>query len=241
MTEHTRPFVRETLGEKSLYLSATEIQSRMQLKRPDALELDYTRTMMGFLMFKPAPQHMAMIGLGGGSIAKWCHRHLPRSTLLAVEINPHVIALRDAFQVPPDDARLQVICMDGEQFVADTAERFDVLLLDAFDAQGTPPALCTQRFFDDCMDALNPGGLLVINMHATHPEFNVYTERIRRACEGHLLQVDHADGSNVVVFASKGVALPRLPALKRPRGLSVDAWVELAPALSRIGHALALG
>jgi spermidine synthase len=241
MTEHPRPFVRETLGERSLHLSATEIQSRMQVQRPDALELEYTRTMMGFVMLKPHPQHIAMIGLGGGSMAKWCHRHLPHSTMLAVEINPQVIALRGVFKIPPDDARLQVRCMDGAQFVAETPQRFDVLLLDAFDAQGTPPALCTQRFYDDCMDVLAPAGLLVINMHANHPEFGRFIERIGRACSHQLVQVDHPDGSNVVVFASKGVALPRNPAPKRPRGLSVDAWVELAPAFSRIGQALGRG
>ena len=61
------------------------IQSRMHLQRPDALELEYTRMVMGWLMLRPAAQSLAMIGLGGGSIAKFCHRHLPRTTMLVVQ------------------------------------------------------------------------------------------------------------------------------------------------------------
>ena len=38
---------------------------------------------------------MMMIGLGGGSMLKYLHRHLPEADLTAVEINPGVIELRD--------------------------------------------------------------------------------------------------------------------------------------------------
>src|SRR5260221_997001 len=76
---HVRPFVREALDSQSMHFSDSAIQSRMQLQQPDALALEYTRTMMGFLMFEPKPAQVAMIGLGGGSLAKFCHRHLPRT------------------------------------------------------------------------------------------------------------------------------------------------------------------
>ena len=33
-------------------------------------------------------------------MAKWCHRHLPQADITVVEINPHVIALRDRFYMP---------------------------------------------------------------------------------------------------------------------------------------------
>jgi spermidine synthase len=237
---HPVPVVREALDSRTLSFSSSEIQSRMQLLAPDALDLEYTRTMMGFLMFRPEPSRIAMLGLGGGSMAKFCHRHLPGSQLLVVEINPHVIALREAFQVPPDDSRFRVLAGDAAQFVAETDARFDVLLVDAFDAQGTPPALCTQRFYDDCLDVLEPGGLLVMNMHAGHPLFDVFAERLNRSCGGHLLRVPDRDGTNTVVFACKGQPLPALAtAARRPRGMAPAAWTQLSPACSRIAHAQA--
>ena len=241
MSAAPQPYLREELDALSLQFSSAAIQSRMQLQRPDALALEYTRVMMGWLMFRPAAERLALIGLGGGSIAKFCHRHLPRVSLLAVEIDPRVIALRDAFQIPPDDARLRVIEDDGARFIAQTDTRFDVLMVDAFDADGMPAALGTQRFYDDCLDALSPDGLLVVNLHAGHPQRPLYLERIGRSFGQRVLRVDDRDGSNSVVFAAKGARLARAggAARRRPAALAEAPWRELRGAFSRLASALA--
>lgn len=243
MAEAPQPYVREDLAARSLHFSSAAIQSRMDLRRPDALTLEYTRTMMAWPMLRPEARALAMIGLGGGSIAKFCHRHLPQARLTVVEIDPRVIALRDAFRVPPDDARLRIVEADGARFVAETAERFDVLMVDAFDAAGLPPALGTQRFFDDCVDALSADGLLVVNLHAGDAQLATHIERIERSVGGPALRVGDRDGSNSVVFAARRDGL--LPAagraLRRPANLSEAGWRELRGAFARVASALAQG
>ena len=240
-TAHPQPYVREELDAKSMHFSMSAIQSRMQIRRPDALELDYTRTMMAFLLFRPQPASVAMIGLGGGSLAKFCHRHLPRTALTVVEINPHVIALREAFCIPPDGPGFRVLLADGARFVRETDARFDVLLIDAFDAHGLPAALGTQRFYDDCLDVLAPGGLFVANLHAGAPELGAHLERMRRSFGHPVLRAGDRDGANCVVFAGKGGALePAAPGpLRRPPGLASDAWDQLRGAFTRVRAALA--
>lgn len=229
------PFVRDGLSSRSLYFSMEDVQSRMQLRRPDALDLSYTRTMMGFLLFQPAPRRLAMIGLGGGSIAKFCHRHLPRTRIDVIEINPRVIALRDEFQVPPDDARFRVIEADGAAFVAEATTRYDVLLLDGFGAGGLPRALGTQRFYDDCVDALGPGGILVANLHSAAPDCAACVDRIDRSAGGGALVVRDRERVNSIVFARKGGALAAPPdAPARPRGLDKSAWEQLRDVFERI-------
>lgn len=238
--DHVKPWVREELDAKSLHFGVAEIQSRMQIQRPDALALEYTRLMMGFLMFRPEPRRIAMIGLGGGSLAKFCHRHLAHASMTVVEINPHVVALREVFRVPPDDARFQVIADDGARFVAHTEDRFDVLLVDAFDADGMPAALGAQRFYDDCLDVLRPGGVLAANFHAGHPHFPIYLDRIRRSFGEGPLRVDDRDGSNGVVFACKGEPLRRTHRgpPRRPAVLADEPWAQLRPAFARIAGAM---
>ena len=78
----------------SLSFESSLIQSCMRLADPDELVLDYTRAMMGFLLFNPAPRSVLMIGLGGGALHKYIHKHLPETDLTTVEINPGVIELR---------------------------------------------------------------------------------------------------------------------------------------------------
>jgi spermidine synthase len=232
------PFIREDLASKSLHFSLEDVQSRMRLREPDLLELRYTRTMMGFLMFQPQPRSILMLGLGGGSLAKFCRRHLPAARIEVVEINPRVIALRDAFEVPRDDRRFRVIEADGAAFIAAAAQRYEVILLDAFGPRGLPKPLSTQRFYDDCLDALEPGGVLVANLHRAAPDSADCIARLDRSFGGAALVIEDRDSVNTIVFAKKGAALPAASALA-PRGLDKDAWRQVCGAFGRIAAAQA--
>ncbi len=236
LADHVKPFVYETLDTKAMQFSICEIQSRMQTRHPHALDLDYTRTMMGFLLFNPRPETVAMIGLGGGSLAKFCYRHLPAARIKVIEINPHVIALREQFSVPPDDERFRVQRGDGAEFVRFPPYRMDVLLVDGFDDQGQPPALCSQRFYDDCFDALQPNGLMVANLHTGHRHFDAQVARIERTFGNEVLFIGDADHSNTIAIACKGVLLSRFKAgvLRKPLGFDREAWDELKPALAAV-------
>ncbi len=194
------PFVYEDERTVSLHFDIASIQSRMRRDDPTVLELDYTRTMMGFVLFEAAPRSILMIGLGGGSLPKYCHRHLPSTGLTVVEINPHVIALRETFHVP-DDERLRVVCADGAAFVAHSEPLWPVLLVDGFTYEGQAEQLCTQRFYDDCRAALSPDGVLVVNLHADAGQDLLLLERIERSFDGAVLSVLTADRCNRIVFA----------------------------------------
>ncbi|MEK8025601.1 fused MFS/spermidine synthase [Pseudaquabacterium rugosum] len=234
-----QPYVQRTLTHKALHFSIHEIQSSMDVRAPHALDLDYTRTMMAFLLFLQQPRHILMIGLGGGSLAKFCHHHLPRTVITAVEINPHVVALRDEFLIPPDGSRFKVIVGDGARHLRDDPEVCDVLMVDGFDDQGQPEALCTQAFYDLARERLRPGGMLVVNLHYGHPEHRRHVARIRRAFGGQALVVDDAECCNTVVFACKGERLTgvRRDDLRPARSLRRDARGQLAEAFALVTDA----
>lgn len=208
----------------------------MHLLRPDELQFEYTRIMMGFLLHMPQPRSIAMIGLGGGSLAKFCYRHLPRTDIVVVEINPHVLALRDAFAIPPDDHRFRVQLGDAAEFVKQDHQKFDVLLADGFDMDGLPEALCSLPYYDDCYRLLNPGGILVANLHGCNLHFDVVLDRIRTSFHGSLLTVKDPEASNRLAFAVKADAhaLQSLAGVRRPDGFDALAWRTLLPSLARV-------
>jgi spermidine synthase len=201
------PFVLHEGGVRSLHFTMGETQSSMRADRPDDLTIDYTRTMMGFLLLRPGPREIVMIGLGGGSMAKFCHRHLPSARITVVENNPGVIQLRHEFQVPDDDERLSVVAADGAAFMRGFTGAADVLLVDGFDQDGQPPALCSQAFYADCRRALASGGVLVVNLHVDDPGHDVHTGRIADAFEGNVMQVVASRQANCVIFAMCGEPL----------------------------------
>ncbi|MDO8413984.1 MAG: transferase, partial [Gallionellaceae bacterium] len=159
--ETGKPYLTENEEILSLHFDALHIKSEMCIDQPDKLISSYTRAMMSFLLFEPSPKCIAMIGLGGGSLAKYCYRYLPQTEITVVEINPDVIALRNEFAIPDDDMRFRVLLGDGAEWVADTTRQPDVLMVDGFDADGLPAQLCSQQFYDDCFASLADNGIMV--------------------------------------------------------------------------------
>ena len=106
--------VSEEDGVRYLHLGGDHIQSAMRIEAPDDLELDYTRTMMAFLLFHPRPKDCLMVGLGGGSIPKFIYRRLPSVRTRVVELcQPVITTARSLFKVPADCTRLRVELGDG--------------------------------------------------------------------------------------------------------------------------------
>jgi spermidine synthase len=230
--------VSEAQGVRTLHLGGPAIQSAIRLSAPERLELAYTRAMMAFMLFAPAPRDLLMVGLGGGSIARFVHEQLPRTRITVVEINPEVVAAaRSFFGVPFDDDRLEVVVGNGAAYVPTQRAACDVLLLDAFEDGQSVRSLATLGFYEACRNALRPDGILVVNFIADEPRFGVYLSRIERAFEGRLLCLPAEDRVNVIVLAFRRriarVAIEPLKRagreLKRRYGLPFDRFArELA-------------
>lgn len=233
-----RPFVRSHGRYISLQFSRDQTQSRMLTADPDALLIDYTRTMMATLLLRPEPALIGMIGLGGGSQAKFCHRYLPRTRIEVVENSPAVIALRHRFEIPDDDARLQVHLDDGAAFVRQRRGCYDVLLVDGYDEKGIPQALSSQVFYDDCRDALATDGVVAVNLFSADAEQHL--EWMRSSFGDRVVVLEELKMSNRVAFAWIGDPLPPGPVDPGAalRSLPEAARRQLGPAFARLAQVL---
>lgn len=202
--ELNKPYIFETSSERCLHFTHTAVQSRMRLKDPDALVNEYTRKMMSFLLFNPDPRHLVMVGLGGGSIPKFCYRHFPAMHITAIEIDADVIALRNEFCIPPDDDRFRIVHADGARYISKLPTPADVILIDAFDPQGVAPALAKSDFYERAAASLTPDGLLVMNLSGRQDRYLPHIERIREAFEGSAVLVPVPSDDNTLLFAFKG-------------------------------------
>jgi hypothetical protein len=93
---YTGPCRTRRGNRRTLEFAPGDIQSEMLLSRPMRWCWPM-RAMMCFVLFVPRPRHIVMVGLGGGSLAKFCHRHFPGARITVIELRADVIALRDAF------------------------------------------------------------------------------------------------------------------------------------------------
>lgn len=199
--------VSERNGVRSLHLGGDAIQSSMRMTEPDRLELHYTRAMMGALLFNSTPRDILMIGLGGGSIARFVHRRMESTRITTVELNPRVVTVaRSYFALPEDDERLRVVIGDGLAYLPEHPMSADLLFSDAFDDGVSVAPLCTQKAYDACYAALRDGGIFAQNFMADEAKFATYLRRIERAFDGRVLCMPTGDRVNMIVFAMKSDA-----------------------------------
>ncbi len=194
--------ISEKDGVRFLHLGGLAIQSAMRIREPYALELEYTRAMMMFLVLAAQPREVCLIGLGGGSITKFIHRYLKDSRVLALEISAEVAAAARAyFLLPDDDDRLSVRVEDGAAYVHGHPGAVDVLLVDGYDANRIVEDLASDAFYQACSTALRPGGVAVFNLWGSDRFFDTYLARIQDAFDERVLLLPAEQKGNIQVFA----------------------------------------
>ncbi|NOT55757.1 MAG: fused MFS/spermidine synthase [Deltaproteobacteria bacterium] len=184
-----------------------EIQSRLSLSDPLSLLSDYTQAMLLTLAWRPDPQRVLLVGLGGGRLQMIVHHYLEQTQLDTVELDAAVLDVaRRFFAFLPDD-RQHVIVQDGREYLRETnhLERYDLIFLDAYHASGVPLHLSTQEFYDECRAHLTDGGVVVTNLHASTSVYDAvrktFALAFRQTMAFRLL------GGNIVVIGTDGEQL----------------------------------
>ncbi len=215
------PLVSTRGDRRTLEFAPGDVQSEMLLSAPTRLVLAYCRAIMCFALFVPRPRHIVMVGLGGGSLAKFCFRHFPEAAITVIESRADVIALRSQFCVPPDDARFRVVHADAADWIGRHGERVDVLVVDGFDRGGLPAALGSARFYGDCRRALVDGGVLVANIFSYDAHYPGMLARLSLMFDARVCRFAGAAGNNRILFAVKAPIAPE----RAPRALRAQRWV----------------
>ena len=179
---------------------------------------------MAFLLFNPDPRAALLIGLGGGSLAKYFYHRLPLTRTVAVEVNPRVIAVaRQFFHVPPDDERLRIIIGDAAAHLKNDLQRVDVIMLDGYDSEAQVEELSTLSFYRDCARVLGDAGILVVNLWGGDRNFTACVQRLSNAFNHRVACMPAGKPGNVVALAFRqSPGRPRWEELRR-RAQSLEA------------------
>ena len=165
--------VVEDKGIRSLHFGSQPIQSSMSLTNPDYLQSPYARGMMGWNLFLDSFDDALMIGLGGGTLAKFMLQRFPESRIKVIEYRESVARIAQSHFGLPDDPRLKILIGDGGTYIQEQAkalkvqQQYELLLIDAFDHDAMSPSVNSEKFFDACLKLLSQQGLMVINLWGT--------------------------------------------------------------------------
>jgi len=194
--------ISEQDGVRLMHLGGSMVQSAMRLAAPNELELIYTQCMMGFMLFHPNPEHVMMIGLGGGSLVKFVYHYLPESRITVVEPYRQVImAAQQYFHVPQSDKRLTIVEADGAQYINTDNISADIVMVDGFDDDYQVQSLCSQDFYNRTKQILSRNGMLVANLLSRDKQLKTLLQRIETSFDGHIIAMMAEIRGNLIVFA----------------------------------------
>jgi len=230
----------EEAGVRTLHFGSDWIQGAMRIARPWNLELDYTKEMMASLLLREDahfPRKVLLIGLGAASLTKFLYRNCPRAKITVVEIAPSVVAAaRQFFALPEDPNRLNIVIGDGLEFIANTKQNYDLILVDGFDANARAGGLDTRPFYQMCRAHLSSEGILVVNLLGLKRGFKSSYARIQEAFDGRCLAFPSCDSGNVITFATAGdpVCISLDDLREHAHKLKKTMGLNLLPTLSRL-------
>lgn len=232
--------ISEEAGVRFLHFGSDWVQGAMRIARPWALELDYTREMMAALLLRPDttwPRKVLQIGLGAASVTKFLYRHRPDCKITVVEIDPAVVPMAmQYFKLPDDPARIQIEIADGADFVISNKGKYDLILVDGFDADAKAGRLDSLPFYLDCKQRLTKDGLLAVNLLSRSKKFKASVQRLGEAFDGRALAFPSCDSGNAIAFAADGntVEMTLTDLKESARLLKAETGLNLLPTISRI-------
>lgn len=139
-------------------------QGGMVLRDPYESPFLYTSYAHLAHLFHPAIRRVLMIGLGSGTIPKRFTRDYPDVLVDSVELDPAVVDVAKRFFEVKEDTRQRIAVQDGRVYLRRSEAKYDLIILDAYFAEGIPFHLATKEFLELARDHLAPGGVVVSNI-----------------------------------------------------------------------------
>ena len=130
------------------------------------------------MLVHPSPRNVFVAGGGEGATIREVLRHRSVERVVMVDIDKEVVDVCRKYlevfhQGSFEDPRLDLFHCDAVEFLEQTREEFDLVIIDVPDPLEGGPAylLYTREFYEIVKDRLAPGALLVTQSGSTGPAF----------------------------------------------------------------------
>ncbi len=145
--------------------------------------------------------NVLVLGLGTGTFITQCQQYFEGGSYIGVEIDQKIIDIAYTYFDLSDE--VNAVCGDGRSFLTQSKEKYDVILVDAYQDITIPFQMSSVEFFTLVADSLTENGVMIVNM-------NMYTSNeggINDYLCGTIMQcfssaATYKTGSNRELFAS---------------------------------------
>lgn len=107
--------------------------------------------------------NMLILGMGTGTYATQCERYFDNLSIEGVEIDEKITNLAEEYFELPED--VTVTTYDGRAYLNAVDEKYDVIMVDAYQDITIPFQMASIEFFNLVKDHLTDDGVMVVNMN----------------------------------------------------------------------------
>lgn len=148
-------------------------------------------------------KNMLVLGMGTGTYAKLCQDYFGDIEITGVEIDQKISDLsREYFELPAD---IKTVTYDGRAYLQATDQKYDVIMVDAYQDITIPFQMSTAEFFRLVKEHLKDNGVMVVNMNMQTDEPESITDYLADTIAGEfgaVYTVDVKNNTNRELFAS---------------------------------------
>ena len=188
---------------RSLHFGNRTQQATMFLHHPHMLVHKYTQAMLTPLCWA-APRRVLMLGLGGGSLAKYLLHFFDDVRIDAVELRPEVVrTAQEFFGLPEACMRLNLHYVSAESFLrnADLSCHYDLILVDLFLVRKENDiSVGLGEQLERLAKLLSHGGSMTMNVIGERPDATPQFEYLQQLFSDNLYMMP-VDKSNIVLLA----------------------------------------
>jgi spermidine synthase len=210
-------------------------QSCRDATAPRRMVFPYTRMMLAALLLDPSPRRVLIVGLGGGTLPTAFAQLYPDARIDVVEIDPAVTSVAERYFDFSPGPNTRVYEQDARVWTKRALagpNRYDLVMLDAFNGDYIPEHLMTQQFLEEARGLLTDDGTLAANTFSFSRLYDSESVTYTRVF-GTLFNFKLPGTQNRVIIASRA-ALPdpatlgpiakRLAPILAPYGVPIERY-----------------
>lgn len=144
-----------------------------------------------------------VLGMGSGTYHRQCSRFFKDMDIKGVEIDEKITDLARGYFEMPEDA--DVTTYDGRAYLAASEEKFDVIMVDAYQDITIPFQMSSKEFFELTKSHLTESGVMVVNMNIRSDReggINTWLSDTIASVYPYVSTIDVPGNTNRVLFAS---------------------------------------
>ena len=179
-------------------------QSCRFLENPEQLVFPYAKMTLSSLLVQNNPERILIIGLGGGTLPAVYNALFPTAEIIISEIDEAVLRVAENFFDFEQTDKIKVDIGDARVYVKRAAlrnEKFDLVILDAFNGEYIPEHLMTEEFLTEIRQSLNEDGMLVSNTFSSSRLYDAESQTYHNVF-GEMFNLRMPDTGNRIIIAS---------------------------------------